>query len=618
MVGQRQPRAQFEGARGGRLLQITTLCAVLGGAALRWPALFAGFFTDDYQQLAMLRGRFLLARPSWDLFWFGPRSQAELQRLLDFGFEPWWTAEAYRLSMFRPLASLLIALDDQLFGGNALACHLHSFAWWALLVVGVAALLGRLLPPVAAALGVALFALDESHNVPLAWLANRSTLVGAALGVLALLAHVHASARAQAPARTSWLALAALLWSLSLAAGEYAFGLLAYLLAYELLGASGPLRARLARLLPASALATGYLALRAQLGHGISGSGMYISPGEPLRYLLQGGSRVAALAADLLFAVPAAWLRTNTPWRNHLLELELFTPDAWHELPDWRTYHVAIGLLALIAGALVLRRVVRDAGDEYAALRWLAGASLLALLAAAAAAPSSRLLVAPAIGTSALLAAAIVHGLRAPRRNVAFASLCAAALAVHGALAARSAYADAARLRGQADAARRWALAAELPADPRALDVVIVSASDFTTATHVPWLRLAHGKPLPRSYRQLSGALVAHEIARVDDHSLELTMLSSDVRDAFAGSLYRAREDELAAGHVVRLRGMEVQVLGARDGNPYRLRVRFDLPLDDRRLLFLHARPSGLRRFKPPGIGERLLLPRAATPWRTK
>jgi hypothetical protein len=345
---------------------------------------------------------------------------------------------------------------------------------------------------------------------------------------------------------------------------------------------------------------------------------MYISPGEPLRYLLHGGSRVAALAADLVFAVPAAWIRTNTPWRNRLLELELFTPGAWHELPDWRTYHVAIGVFALIVGALVLRRLVREAGDEYAALRWLAGASLLALLAAAAAAPSSRLLVAPAIGASALLAAAIVHGLRAPSRHVAFASLCAAALVVHGALAARSAHADAARLRVQADAARRWALAADLPADPRALDVVIVSASDFTTATHVPWLRLAHGKPPPRSYRQLSGALVAHELVRVDDRSLELTMLSSDVGDAFAGSLYRAREDAMMAGDIGRLRGMEVQVLSARDGNPYRLRVRFDVPLEDSRLLFLHARPHGLRRLVPPAIGERLLLPRAATPWPSK
>jgi len=611
MVGEREPRAQSDRARGGRLLPIATVCALAAGAALRWPALLVGFYTDDYQQLAMLRDRFLLARPPWDLFWFGPRSAAEMQRLVDFGFDPWWTAEEHRLAMFRPLSSLMIALDERLFGGDAFARHLHSLAWWALLIVAVALLLGRLLPRAVAALALVLFTLDEAHGVPLGWLANRSTLVAAAFGVLALLAHVHAHERK----RRSWLALSCLLWALALASGEYAFGLLVYLLAYEVLVVRDPLRTRLARLLPAGTLAAVYVGLRAQLGHGVAGSGMYIGPGEPLRYLVEAGARIAALAGELLFNVPAAWLRNNTPWRNIVLDLELFTPGAWHELPDWRSYHVVIGAVALFAGALLLRRLSRAAGCDYVQIRWLACASLLALPVAAAATPSSRLLIAPAIGASALLAAAIVHGLRNVRGSVPFAMLCLAALVVHGALAAHTGRGDAVRLRAHADAARRWSLGAELPDDARALEVVMVSASDFTTATHLPWLRLEHGKMLPRSYRRLSGALQAHQLLRVDESTLELTVLSSDVRDAFAGSLYRAGDDELEVGDVVRMRGMEVTVLAVQDGNPRWLRVRFDVQLEDPRLVFLHARPEGLRRFAPPRVGERMMLPRAAEPW---
>ena len=129
--------------------------------------------------------------------------------------------------------------------------------------------------------------------------------------------------------------------------------------------------------------------------------------------------------------------------------------------------------------------------------------------------------------------------------------------------------------------------------------------SDFATATNLPWIRLLLGLPLPRSYRRLSGAKQAHQLRRVDAHSLDLTWCRATCATPLLVRFYRARDAALHAGQRVQLPRMEVTVLAARDGNPYRLRVRFERELDDPRLLFLHARPDGLRRLALPPPGER-------------
>lgn len=596
-----------------RRLWLATALVIVLGAGLRIPGLLAGFHSDDYQQLAMLNARFVLERPAWDLFWFGPRSPSELDRLVAFGFDPWWTAESHRLSMFRPLSSVLIHVDHTLFGDRALLFHLHSLAWWAALVSAVALLASRVLPAAVAVGAVVLFALDAAHNVPIAWLANRSTLVSATLGTLALWAHIRARTHGHG-AQVIWLALSAVLWALALAGGEYGFGLLAFVLAFELLGNRDGVRARALRLSAPFAVACAYLLLRAELGHGVSGSGQYISPSDPVRYAVQASTRSLALVADLVLGVPASWFHSNTPFRNQLLELQLFDPPTWRRLPDWQTLHAVIGGVALVCAALLLRWIGRSGRAELGAVRWLALGSLLALPAAAATAPSARLLVAPAIGASALVAAALATAAVRARRSALLGLLCAALLCVHVVLAGHQAYADSARLRRHAEAVRRWSLDAEIPSDPRDTDVVIVSAIDFATSTNLPWIRSFHGLPLPRSYLRLSGAQQAHALRRLDAHSIELSVLSADVRDAFAGSIYRPRESPLEVGTRVRLPAMEVEVLAARGGNPHRLLVRFARELDDPRLVFLHARPEGLRRFTPPEAGQSVLLPRPALP----
>jgi hypothetical protein len=234
-------------------------------------------------------------------------------------------------------------------------------------------------------------------------------------------------------------------------------------------------------------------------------------------------------------------------------------------------------------------------------------------------APSARLLGAPALGAAAVLAALLWHGVRLlPSRRILGFVIAAAVLGVHGLLAAHFASADAVRVRERFEALRRWAVQAEIPRAAGALDVVTVSTSDFATGPNLPWVRWFHGLPALRSYRLLSGAQQAHDLERVDEHTLELQVLSADLRGAFTGSTYRGWDEPLFPGQRLRVGDMQIELLAVDAGNPHRFRVRFERDLDDPSLLFVHAFPGGIRRVTLPAVGQRLRLPRAALPWETK
>jgi hypothetical protein len=80
--------------------------AIGGGIWLRWHAQYAGFVGDDAVQLAMLRGDFPAERHFLDLFRFADNERDGL-RLMEFGYDAWWTDPQLRIAMFRPLSSAL-------------------------------------------------------------------------------------------------------------------------------------------------------------------------------------------------------------------------------------------------------------------------------------------------------------------------------------------------------------------------------------------------------------------------------------------------------------------------------------------------------------------------------
>ena len=599
--------------------------ALVLGASLRWQALSIGFFGDDYIQRAQLAGHYVVARPAWDLFWFGPRDAAEHAKLVDFGFLPWWTAPDLRVSMWRPLASGLVWLDAALFGADPWPAHLHSLLWWALLVFAANRLFTRVLPASAAALATLLFALDEAHNVPLSWLANRSTLVAAAFGCLALDAHLAARERGTQRA----VALAALCWTLSLAAGEYAFGLAAYAVAYELTRGCERSTLRAASLTALGVPVAVFLITRAAVGHAVHASGYYVAPSE-LRYLSLVPSRALAALSELGLGLDAGWVQSVPPARDLLLmalyERGWLSPSVWQALPDWSTLHAGLGVIAFGVLLLVVRTLRRhgsETREPYQHLDWLLAGSVLSVLASCGALPSSRLLVSAELGAAAVLAAALVAlahrarlaSLRSSGRRAAAAVALVALTFIHLVLPVRADVTELAGRLDRAQATRRRALELPLPRDASELDVVLIGATDFGTEVMLPWIRDLHGLGTPHRWQRLSGAQQAHDLRRLDDHTLELEVLAARLDGAFAGTLHRPADQPIAAGQRFAGGGFQVTVLQARDGNPARFSVRFERALDDERLVFLHAWPDGVRRFRVPPVGKTLRLPVASQPW---
>jgi hypothetical protein len=625
------------------------VCAVVAlGIYVHWPSVSSGFRSDDFPQRAMLTGEFPSPRSAFDLFNFASGTSDDVQRLSDFGYLPWWTDPNLQLRMWRPLASALAAGDRALFGDDARKHHLHSLAWYALLCAIAGRLYRRWLTWPAALVAVLAFALEEGHTVPIGWLANRNTLIATALGLLALELHVrfregagpdplsvsgerdveHAQHPSSAARGLAALGTA-LCTGLALLAGEYAFTALAYVFAYEALRRE-PLRARLRGALPVLLPALAYLIAHTLIGSDVVGSGYYISPVRaPLAYAEAALVRIPALFADLTLGLPADWFNTVGPLRNEILSLDWFSPEVWQHIPSWPFWNALIGYGAIALAALIWRRgIPRVPPERRRGLSVLALGSLLALLPSAGSLPGDRLIVAAAFGVSGLLATLLVEAFPLPavrvrtgagwvwrRRPVSlWATLAfAGALAVVGPLGVPRVWKQATDYAFGAEGQRLWSLEAEMPerdSEAKASRVYLLSTADFTTATNLPFARLSYGLPLPRSYRRLCPAMAPIDVRRTGERSLEIVVLTSDLQGSAQPSLYRSAASPIEAGHRVRLPGLDVSVLQARDGNPALMRFDFDLPLEDPRLWFLESSLEGLRRIDPPAVGATLRLPR--------
>jgi hypothetical protein len=153
---------------------------------------------------------------------------------------------------------------------------------------------------------------------------------------------------------------------------------------------------------------------------------------------------------------------------------------------------------------------------------------------------------------------------------------------------------------------RLWSETAELPPPEVSAQtrVYVLATADFTTAANLPWLRLAAGLPLPLSYRRLCPAVAPIDVRRTGERTLEIMVLSSDVRYSAQPSLYRGETAPILQDQMVRMPGLDVRVLLARDGNPAVMRFDFDRPLEDPQLWFVESSADGLKRFHPPKIGE--------------
>lgn len=588
-------------SRGG-LRRTLLIVAVIGlGVLLHRPGLSAGLAADDYLQRAMVDGSYPVERSPLDLYAFVDASRGELPRLMDAGIFPWWVHPHLKLTALRPLSSLLVYFDVRALGSSDLAAHLHSLAWFALLLAALALLFQSLFSERVALLATAIYAFDPLHVMPVAWLANRAVLVSATFALLGLWGHIRWRERGWRPGAFLSGAGAAL----ALSGGEYGISALGYLVAYELSAGPGRrldrMRALALAAVPAALYAGTYLAL----GYGAEGSSVYVDPfRSPGWFILLASVRLPALLLNEFLSIP-----------GELTSRALI-------LGYGRALIVLLPPLVLL-GALMPGMLRRLRWDERRMLVFLMLGNGLSILPLLGTIPSPRLLVVPAIGGAVLLALLIRDGVtrvgeRAARfrvgtwwRALVALSLALAHLVVSpmttlsfgtgwstGQVLVRALY-----QRGDID-----------DREVAHQQLILLNSFNHVSAIYPPWARHHAGSPLPGSWRALTTSPASQELTRTSTDTFELAAVGGTLLDLAATDLLRSADAPFRSGDRVTLRGLSAEVLESSPWGPSRVRFRFDRALDDPSLVFLEMTADGVRRVTLPRIGGTRAIPGAPLP----
>ena len=586
--------------------------AAIVALALTLPALWTGWQVDDY-----LHRHVLLGSPSLptmrvsplDLFALLDGDPQRTARLMDIGVLPWWTYEHLRVAFWRPFSALTHWLDYQLWPNSPLLMHAHSLVWLALIVLLAGTLYRRLIGATwIAGLAGLLFAIDDAHALPAAWIANRNALLAAALGLLTLLAHDRWRRDHWWPG--PWLAPLTLL--LALLAGESAIGTAAYLFAYACFVDPAPWRRRLATLLPYAAVTLAWSICYHALGYGASGSGPYNDPTQdpagfaalvlqraPL--LLMG--QLGVPSADVSLIVSASVLRALWWWALILLTL------------------LSITFLPLVRHKLSARFFVTG--------------MLLSALPLCSVFPTDRVLLFVGFGAMGLLAQ-FLGGLREHTRWCpnqrgwrVLARLAAVFLiAVHAVLAPLvlplQTWLPVLMGRALTQAADT------LPDDPTiaSQQLIIVNPPNAFSAAYVPILRSLNGLPTPTHIRTLAPTGQTVELQRTDPHTLivrpELGFLPPpgtptansrhpNIDFVYAHQrldrLFRGEQHRMRLGHRVEVTGVSIEVTALTDdGRPSEVAFRFSVPLEDPALRWVRSERNRYLPFTPPAVGDTVRL----------
>jgi hypothetical protein len=577
------------------------LAVLLLGLGLRAPSLWAGFGMDDFAQLAMLDGQYPVERAPWDLFSFSKGQPQEVHALMSRGSLAWWSHPELRLCALRPLSSLLMWVDVQAFGHVGVWHHVHTLVWWSAMIMAAALLLRQLLPARWAGLALLLYVLDECHTYPVGWLANRNAIVSATFAFLALWAHVRH--REQGWARGRWLA--PLLLVLAMAGGEYALCILPFFVLYELLAGPGAWKQRARALLPLLVIAIAYVALHRGMGFGSYASNVYVDPArEPGAWLALAALRVPILVADMFLAIPTG-------------KLALY--------PELQKVQAVLGPAALVLVGVLVPGVWRrlDASGRRR-LVWLMAAAVLAILPVASSFVSARLLLIPAVGGHAVVAALVLdawdrardRALRSRLMTWLRGVLAAALVVAHMGLATWWGLEELLNINKLNEGTRQAALMMQVDDVKVAQQrLVVLTAADPMTLLYPPLVRWVEGHPLPKSWWVLSLAPRPHLLTRVADDALEMEVVGGSMLTGQVESLFRRPEFTFRRGDRVELEGLTVTIVKVDgDGRPLRVRYTFEVSVDDPSLVFLLATKRGLIRYPIGPVKATMPIPPAMLP----
>jgi hypothetical protein len=574
----------------GKLPVILAVVAI----ALTLQVVGTGLQSDDYLQ------REILMHPAnWDIkdvsvtgmFSFYNGDPERTKRLMEFGRAPWWTFEEIRLSFFRPLTEITHWLDYHLWPTSPALMHGHSLLWFGIMIFAAAVLYRKIIEPKwVAGFAAFLFAVDNSHGVPVGWIANRNALIATLFGIITLIVHDRWR-------RDGWktgAVVGPVCLLLGLLSAEAAIATGAYLVSYEIFLVRGELRKKIIGLFPYGVVTVSWWITYHRLGFGAWGSGFYLDPvQEPMVFIRALGERIPIL----LFG----------QWLFHNVAIYGYLPA---RLASVVWFVVSIILVVIVL--LLLPLLKRDKVARF----WALG-MFLSLLPICTVSPDNRLLLFVGLGGMGLLAQFLSSWFvqaewlptsriwRLPTRIFVF------IFVVINCIVAPLTLPDASTtLDRVAERAAKKPLV-NLPDEEHIANKTVVFVNPpityFITSTR--FIRAEYGRPLPGHIRILTSGIVHYlDITRVDEHSLELQpeegFIAIDLDKLYRGSFH-----PMQVGQRVKFSNMTVEVLSlTEDKRPLRVRFVFPVPLDDPSLLFLKWKEAGYVPFDLPAVGRSVRL----------
>ncbi len=531
-------------------------------------------------------------------------STRSAEDLMDLGLLPWWTSSEVSLSHWRPVTALSHWLDYQLWPDSAALMHLHSILWYGSVVLVVAFAYRRLLRPVwVAGLSALLFAIDESHYIPVAWIASRNILLSMFFGILTLLTYDRWRRRGKARAGLT----AAGLFSVALLTGEAGVSTVAYLGAYAVFLDQGRWTERLGRLSPFLGLTVVWGLVYHSLGYGGYGTGLYTNPiRESLRF-----------AAGALERTPILLLGQ---WAWPPAQVYSYLSEPMQRL----LWLLAIAFIGYVL-AMLLPLLVRDRVAAF-----FATAMLLSLIPpSGAGTPHERRLFFVGFGAMGL-AGQFIGGVARSHPwvrgsglwRLSAAALSSLLLVMHLGLAG-SGRLLAPRLTSLGNGLAEATLRIEAGAELRDQDLVIVNAPSSFPLLFFPFLRADQGAPLPRHMRVLAPSFVPLEITRTGENALSIrtqavSLLPTEppsgtfqphpvFRLLRAEEAFHAQNFDTESLHDLALPGVDIHILEVGpDGHPRAVSYEFPVPLEDPSLRWVtwDWQTWSYRSFRPPPLGE--------------
>jgi hypothetical protein len=560
------------------------MLAVCIAVVLNLPWVSSGWYLDDLFH----RAQFLGVGPFADssnmthrMFDFLSGDAADILELKDLGL-PWWADDQLKIRFWRPLSSFTHVIDYALWPESGLLMHLHSVAWFACLVWLLALLYRRLIAvPQIAGLAVILYALDDAHGMPVAFLANRNAIVATTFGVLSVWMHDRWRRDGWSPG--AWLSPLAFL--AALLGGESGSGIAAYLLSYALFLERRTGIARLVPILPHAIVGIAWLAVYTHNGYGTSGTSFYTDPfGQPGEWLSVVPIRATLLLTGQWFMPPSGLAVLMTPAQ---------------------TLGVAVfGVVVLTALLRSLRPMLR--ADPTA--RFLAFGMVLAVIPITATEPNDRLLFFVGIGAMPLLAMLLVRLFDRSLTSGVGRSCGWILVVLHVVVAAPM------QLFGNASLALTEPFIARAPRslpgddDLATQQLVILNHPAAFFGTNTLHVRAFDSRTVPQSMLMLapgtSSLIIERRSAR---------MLAIEAEGEWLGSpfdvVYRDRSRPFPADYRVDLSGVRIQVEALTDdGQPRKVLFTFERELEDDSLRWVRYVDGDYVPFDVPAVGETTMV----------